>query len=144
MIESPIFAIVRHRIEVDGIGVTSLVTFMNCPLRCKYCLNPQCFSQNTKYQNYTPKQLYDIVLVDQLYFLATGGGICFGGGEAGLYPDFIKEFRKICGDAWSLTIETSLNIPLENLQTLVSCVNAFIIDIKDINKLCTIFTKHFF
>ena len=31
----------RHRIGVDGAGVTTLVAFHGCPLNCKYCLNPQ-------------------------------------------------------------------------------------------------------
>ena len=36
---SPIFGISRHRMGVDGKGVTTLVTFMGCPLKCRYCLN---------------------------------------------------------------------------------------------------------
>jgi len=34
----------RHRINVDGAGVTTLVAFHGCPLDCKYCLNPQALS----------------------------------------------------------------------------------------------------
>ena len=34
----------RHRINVDGAGVTTLVAFHGCPLNCKYCLNPQALS----------------------------------------------------------------------------------------------------
>jgi pyruvate-formate lyase-activating enzyme len=26
----------------DGSGITTLVTFMGCPLKCKYCLNKKC------------------------------------------------------------------------------------------------------
>ena len=26
----------------DGSGITTLVTFMGCPLKCKYCLNQKC------------------------------------------------------------------------------------------------------
>jgi len=65
--------------------------------------------------------------------LATCGGITFGGGEPYLYPDFIKEFRKYCGEQWNITIETSLNVPLENVKTLYSVVDYYIVDIKDIN-----------
>ena len=33
-------AISRHRLMLDGDGVTTLVVFHGCPLRCRYCLNP--------------------------------------------------------------------------------------------------------
>lgn len=36
------FGISRHRIGIDGNGVTTLVTFMECPFKCKYCLNERC------------------------------------------------------------------------------------------------------
>ena len=39
---APIFGISRLRMGTDGKGITTLVTFMGCPLKCKYCLNPKC------------------------------------------------------------------------------------------------------
>ena len=41
---APILGVERHRIETDGNGVTTLVGFYGCPLRCKYCLNQYCHS----------------------------------------------------------------------------------------------------
>lgn len=38
----PFFGVSRLRMGLDGRGVTTLVTFMGCQLRCKYCLNEQC------------------------------------------------------------------------------------------------------
>ena len=35
----PFFGVSRLRMGLDGRGVTTLVTFMGCQLRCKYCLN---------------------------------------------------------------------------------------------------------
>ena len=43
---SPIFGISRHRMGVDGKGVTTLVTFMGCPLKCRYCL--KCYKCGSK------------------------------------------------------------------------------------------------
>lgn len=37
---APVAAIARHRLTTDGQGVTTLVAFAGCPLRCRYCLNP--------------------------------------------------------------------------------------------------------
>lgn len=131
--EAPIIGIERHRIPIDGNGVTTLVGFYGCPLRCKYCLNPQSWNPEHQPRVFTTESLYDRVKIDQLYFLATGGGITFGGGEPLLYPDFIFEFRKLCGPEWNLTLETALNVPMDNLQRLAPAINDYIIDIKDMS-----------
>jgi pyruvate formate lyase activating enzyme len=123
----------RNRLATDGEGVTTLVAFWGCPLSCKYCLNPQSLSEESVKRVFTAEELYNLVRIDELYFLATGGGITFGGGEPCLYTDFIKEFRNICGEKWCITLETSLNVPLENIKALYSSVNEYIVDIKDMN-----------
>lgn len=131
--KAPFIAISRHRMTVDGDGVTTLVCFYGCPLRCKYCINPQSFSEETKPAFLTPEELYGRVKLDELYFLATGGGVTFGGGEPLLYPEFLEEFRQICGEKWHLCAETSLNVPRENLEKAAQCIDYFIVDVKDTN-----------
>ena len=130
---SSFIGIGRNRMATDGEGVTTLVAFWGCPLACKYCLNPQSLSEESVKRVLTAEELYHLVRIDELYFLATGGGITFGGGEPCLYTDFIKAFRNLCGEEWKITLETSLNVPLENIKTLYSIVNEYIVDIKDIN-----------
>ena len=76
-----LIGISRHRLTTDGEGVTTLVAFHGCPLRCKYCLNPQSFAQEGVWKQYDCEQLYEEVKIDELYFLATHGGVTFGGGE---------------------------------------------------------------
>ncbi len=127
----PFFGVSRHRIGTDGKGVTTLCTFHGCPLRCKYCLNPQGLDPNTVCTEYTPEELYQKVKIDELYFLATGGGITFGGGEPLLNPDFLEEFREICGPAWHLTAETSLNVSENTIERMALVFDEFIVDIKD-------------
>lgn len=125
--------IARHRLQTDGKGVTTLTAFHGCPLRCKYCLNPQCNRADGRTIELSPQELYDHVKIDQLYFLATGGGITFGGGEPALQPEFIAQFRKLCGPEWNLTLETSLNVPKENVQKLLPVIDNYFIDLKDAN-----------
>ena len=129
-VSAPIWAISRHRIGTDGSGVTSLVTFKDCPLSCTFCLNPPSKrNQNTKY--YLPEELYQELKIDNLYFEATDGGVTFGGGEPSLYDEFIISFRKLC--KWRITLETSLNVPLHKIKRLSRVVDSWIIDIKDLN-----------
>ncbi len=130
---APFIAINRHRLTTDGEGVTTLVGFHGCPLHCQYCLNAQCLQADGVWCRLTPGELYSEVEIDDLYFVATGGGICFGGGEPLLRSDFIKAFAEIMNPEWKLTIETSLNVPLENVKAIASLVQMWYVDIKDMN-----------
>lgn len=132
-ITAPLIAINRHRLTTDGEGVTTLVGFHGCPLHCQYCLNAQCLQADGVWCRLTPGELYSEVEIDDLYFVATGGGICFGGGEPLLRSDFIKAFAGIMNPEWKLTIETSLNVPLENVKAIASLVQMWYVDIKDMN-----------
>ena len=137
---APLIGISRHRLSTDGEGVTTMVAFHGCQLLRKYCLNPQYLHSEGIWKNYDCEQLYEEVRQDELYFLATNGGITFGGGEPCLQSDFIYEFRQLCGQEWQLSVETSLNVTQENIEKLVPVVDSYIIDIKDINN--TIYQKY--
>ncbi|MEZ3559765.1 MAG: radical SAM protein [Duncaniella sp.] len=128
-----IIGIARHRLSTDGDGVTTLVAFHGCPLRCRYCLNPQSLGDAERFREYSPETLYAETRIDELYFIATNGGVTFGGGEPCLRPQFIREFRGLCGPEWRLNLETSLNVPTANIKALLPVVNTLIIDIKDMN-----------
>jgi pyruvate formate lyase activating enzyme len=132
MTTAKIFGIARHRFTVDGEGVTTLVTFNGCPLRCKYCLNKTSWDMD-KGRDYTPESLFEEVKIDQLYFLATRGGVTFGGGEPLLQKEFIKEFRTLCGNQWQIVAETCLNVPSEIVEEMNDVLDGFIVDIKDTN-----------
>ena len=123
----------RHRLAIDGEGVTTLVAFHGCPLRCKYCLNPHSLSKDTQCIERTVEELIDEVRIDQLYFLATGGGVTFGGGEPLLHSAFIKAFCEQCPKEWRISIESSLNVPRKNVEDVLPFVREWIIDIKDMN-----------
>ena len=129
----PFIGIDRHRLGVDGVGVTTLAAFHGCPLRCRYCLNHRCLESPERLLCYTPQQLYDRVAVDNLYFIATGGGVCFGGGEPLLRVDFIAEFKALCGKSWNLTAETSLQVPCSSVEKAAEVIGDFIVDIKESN-----------
>ena len=70
---------------------------------------------------------------DELYFLASCGGVTFGGGEPLLQSEFIRQFRQLCGPEWRITVETSLNVPQQNVEELISIIDNYIVDIKDMN-----------
>lgn len=116
---APIMGIDRLRMGTDGNGITSLVTFYGCPLKCVFCLNPQCHRSMDKAMYLKPVEVYKRVAVDELYYLATGGGITFGGGEPLLYSKFIIDVLKQGAKDWNTTIETSLNLPYKQFAILL-------------------------
>lgn len=123
----------RHRIGVDGEGVTTLVALRECPLKCRYCINDECHSVPERPLYYNASQLVERCRIDNLYFLATNGGICVGGGEPLLHPQFICELREQMPEEWRLTLETSLNVPRRTVERLADIIDAWIIDVKDMN-----------
>lgn len=130
---APIIGINRHRLLTDGEGISTLVAFHGCPLRCRYCLNPHSLDAEENWERYDCQTLYNKTQIDSLYFLATNGGVTFGGGEPCLRSEFIRSFRELCGKDWLLTVETSLNVPQEHVERLLPVVDRYIIDIKDMN-----------
>ena len=127
----PLLTFKRHCIMTDGEGVTTLIAGAGCPLRCCYCLNQKILLG--KGALVTPRQLYDRVRIDDLYFCATGGGVTFGGGESLLHAPFIRAFREICGTEWKINAETCLHVPEEHVRIAAECCDFFIVDIKSLD-----------
>lgn len=136
MNESALIGLSRHRIGVDGVGVTTLVAFHGCPLNCRYCLNPQALSSDGIWKQFSAEELFEAVGKDDLYFRATGGGVTFGGGEPLLACSEIRRFYRLCqskGKRWKINIETSLNVPDICVDAVADFVDHWIVDIKDMN-----------
>ena len=129
----PFIGVDRHRIPTDGEGVTTLVAFSYCPLKCAYCLNPQCAQPESAVCHLTPEELLKRVQMDNLYFLATGGGICFGGGEPSMRSEFIAQFHEMMPSEWHLYIETSLAVEPPHIERLAPIIDHWFIDVKDMH-----------
>jgi len=129
----PLIGICRHRLVTDGQGVTTLVAFHDCPLRCQYCLNAQCLHADGIWKQLGVQDILNEVMQDNLYFQATGGGITFGGGEPLLRSREIAAFSKQCPAEWRIYLETSLNVPLQAVETVAPFIDHYYIDVKDMN-----------
>lgn len=126
----PIIGIERLRLGTDGQGVRTLIGTMGCPLRCKYCLNPQSWECTTIPRKYSTSELLNYVAVDDLYFQATNGGITFGGGEPLLHMEAISEFALLCPESWTIWAETSLFVDASAIEQASRVIDHFIVDIK--------------
>ena len=128
----PLLSLSRLRMGIDGAGVTTLVAGAGCPLRCRWCINRRILREASA-EPVTVEELIDRLRVDDLYFRATGGGVCFGGGEALLHAAFLRAFRAACPTEWKITAETSLNVEPELLRLTFGAVDEYIVDCKDMD-----------
>ena len=123
----------RLRMGTDGEGITTLVCAAGCPLRCAYCINPESSVKKRKPKHvFTPESLYDTVKIDSLYFLATGGGVTFGGGEPLCYSRFIADFAALAR-GWKINAETSLWVTEDSVRTAAKVIDTFFVDVKDMD-----------
>ena len=133
-----ILSISRLRMGTDGKGISTLVVFFDCPLYCEYCINDFCHKSQKTFvgvQNaaFTPQELIEILRKDDIYYLMSGGGIVFGGGEPLLQSKYIHKICTMADQRWAKRIETSLNVPWDNIKPVLYDMDEWIIDIKDIN-----------
>ena len=131
--KTPLIGICRHRLATDGEGITTLVAFHGCSLRCKYCLNEQCLRADGVWREMDVQEILEELMVDDLYFKATGGGVTFGGGEPLLRSEEIVSFCKQKPKEWHIYLETSLNVNRRHLEEVAPCIDHYYIDIKDMN-----------
>ncbi|HLQ41093.1 MAG TPA: 4Fe-4S cluster-binding domain-containing protein, partial [Tetragenococcus sp.] len=112
----------------DGPGIRSTVFFKGCPIRCKWCHNPE--SQNyhaelmknkdgveeTIGKEYPIKELVNELLKDQLFYDQSGGGVTFSGGEVMTQPQHyvVETARRLHGRGINLAIDTCGVAPEEN------------------------------
>lgn len=90
----------------DGNGIRTVVFFKGCPLRCKWCSNPE--SQNaeteTMYESEnvnkkigelkTVDEVVEICLQDLDFYLESGGGVTLSGGEPLMQSEFCISLLK--------------------------------------------------
>ena len=133
-----ILSISRLRMGTDGNGIATLVVFFDCPLYCEYCINDFCHKSQkpfvgVQHAAFTPQELIEILKQDDIYYLMSGGGVVFGGGEPLLQSKYIHKVCTMADQRWAKRIETSLNVPWDNIKPVLYDMDEWIIDIKDIN-----------
>ena len=133
-----IISISRLRMGTDGKGISTLIVFFDCPLYCEYCINDFCHKTKSSFgriprASFTPQELIDFLKQDDIYYLMSGGGIVFGGGEPLLQAKYIHKVCTLADMRWSKRIETSLNVPWDYVKPVLYDMDEWIIDIKDIN-----------
>lgn len=131
-----------HSIEtfgtVDGPGTRYVVFVQGCPMRCKYCHNPDTWTPNVGNQMDTDEIIKDYEGYKEFY---ENGGMTVTGGEPLLQIDFLTElFEKAKAHGIHTALDTSGIIYNENnaalmkkFDRLIQSVDLVLLDIKHID-----------
>ncbi len=131
-----------HSIEtfgtVDGPGTRYVVFVQGCPMRCKYCHNPDTWTPNVGNQMDTDEIIKDYEGYKEFY---KNGGMTVTGGEPLLQIDFLTElFEKAKAHGIHTALDTSGIIYNENnaalmkkFDRLIQSVDLVLLDIKHID-----------
>lgn len=79
--------------SIDGPGIRGVIFLQGCPLRCKYCHNPDTWNMADGKEYYVQDVLKK-VLDYKTFYEASGGGITVSGGEPLLQKEFLIELLK--------------------------------------------------
>lgn len=90
----------------------------------------------------TPSEIADEVLLDEMFFEGSGGGVTFSGGEPLLQVDFCVELAKILKTRGiNIAIDTCGYVPRESIDKILPYADTFLYDIKaidsELHKKCT-------
>ncbi len=133
-----------HSIEsfgtVDGPGVRFVVFCQGCPMRCKYCHNPDTWEAG-KGMRISPEEL--IRQYDRNKAFYSRGGITVTGGEPLLQIDFLLEFFALakekgihtCIDTSGATYREGDSPYNEKLDCLMEMTDLVMLDIKHIDEI---------
>lgn len=72
-----------------------------------------------------------VLIADQDFYTATGGGVTFSGGECMLYPEFVAQIARLCWEnGISVAIDTAGNVPYAHFEMVLPYTDLFLYDIK--------------
>ena len=123
---------------VDGPGVRYVVFLQGCPMRCKYCHNPDTWATNAGTLTETD---YIIEQYERNKGFYNGGGITVTGGEPLLQIDFVIElFEKAkakgihtCIDSSGITFNPKSADIMAKFDRLMKVTDLVMLDIKHID-----------
>ena len=123
---------------VDGPGVRFVVFLQGCPMRCKYCHNPDTWKMNAGSVRSAQSLIQEYERNAPFY---SQGGITVTGGEALMQIDFLLELfslakeKKIhtCLDTSGVTFRPGQSAYNDKLDQLMEVTDLVMLDIKHID-----------
>lgn len=114
--------------------------------KCNFCKKCVDICPRRTYNIYgdtrTPSEIAEEVLLDEMFFDGSGGGVTFSGGEPLMQVDFCVELAKILKKRdINIAIDTCGYVPRESIDKILPYADSFLYDIKaidpEVHKKCT-------
>lgn len=130
-IKGRIFDFHRYAIH-DGPGIRSVLFLSGCPLRCRWCCNPESYLEDPKvHREISVEDVLQLLRQDLPYFRNSGGGLTLSGGEPLLQADFIKTLFLECrSEGIGTAVETCGEVPWDSFAVISGLVDFYLFDIK--------------
>lgn len=129
----------------DGPGVRTIVFLKGCPLRCRWCCNPESQSYDieqmlqkgkikTVGKDVTVSEVLEEIMRDRPYYRRSGGGLTLSGGESLLQPDFALALLQAAKqNGINTAIETTGFADWQTVERFIPHIDTFLMDIKHID-----------
>lgn len=119
---------------VDGPGIRFVVFLQGCPLRCKFCHNPDTWDIKEKKIQESPEETLKKIKRYKNYF-GKKGGVTVTGGEPLVQSEYVLELFKLCKQEGIHTaLDTSGYIFNEKVKEVLKYTDLVLLDIKAIDK----------
>ena len=134
---------IKHFAIHDGGGIRSTVFLKGCPMKCRWCHNPE--SQAKEPENFPGKvSIGERVSVehvlaeiekDTVFYDESGGGVTFSGGEPLLQPGFLSALLLECREREIHTIVDTCGYAVPQIfNSIIDKVDLFFYDMKLMDK----------
>ncbi len=125
---------------VDGPGIRFVIFFQGCPMRCKYCHNPDTWEAGGG-REVTAEEAVKEALKYKSYF-GQKGGVTATGGEPMLQLDFLTELFSLlkakgvhtCLDTSAATFPAGKDADRSAFEKLLKVTDLVLLDIKHIDE----------
>ncbi len=119
---------------VDGPGIRFVIFLQGCPLRCKFCHNPDTWDIKEKKIQESPEKTLKKIKRYKNYF-GKKGGVTVTGGEPLVQSEYVLELFKLCKQEGIHTaLDTSGYIFNEKVKEVLKYTDLVLLDIKTIDK----------
>jgi pyruvate formate lyase activating enzyme len=154
ILQGIIFDIKRFAVH-DGPGIRTTVFLKGCPLRCKWCHNPESWHPDPVMVEkevaldgklfrekeqigrlVTVREVMAEIEKEYLIMEESGGGVTFSGGEPLMQPAFLCELLKECSlSGFHTAVDTSGYAPTSDFERILPFTGLFLYDLKMMDSL---------
>jgi len=114
----------------DGEGIRTTVFLAGCPLRCRWCANPETWDAGQA-GTMSVGEVVARCCRDRIFYRQSGGGVTISGGEPGMQPDFLVNLLgALANEGLDTALETSGCFTWDRMAEAIRRVDFLFIDLK--------------